>query len=138
MEPVEERPGVLRRGRLEPAPAQRRRELADVARHQLRIEAEVAPAQEDLVGAEVLAQGVDRLAQAAAGAVFLGVGPEIGEDLLAGQPRLARRGEQRHEREPARLRRGAADDAVGATHVQSAEGMNAQHVALGDSEVIEA
>ncbi len=134
MKAVQKCPGVVPHRRIEPARAQRLAELGHVARHQVGVEAEVPTPDEHLVVAQILAQRVERLAETPPGAIVLGVRPEIGQHFLACQSRLARRGEEREDGEPARLGGRAAHDAVGAAHVQPAEGMNAQHVASGDSE----
>ena len=130
---VEEAAGVARGREVEAVGGQSRLELAHVARDHVGIEPEVLPpAEEHVVGAEVLAQGVHRLAQPTARAVLLGVRPEIGEHLLPGEAGVPRGGQQGEQREPARLGGGAGHDLAGPADMEPAEGVHVQRVAFED------
>ena len=130
-EAVKEGAGVPCRCVFQLPSGQRRLELRHVARDQLRVEPELAGAEKDVIGPEILAQGIERLIEYPPRPLLLGVGPEVGEHLVAGEPLLAGGGKKGQDGQPARLRGRAAYQAGVSPNVQSAESVDPQHDVLG-------
>src|SRR5215218_921947 len=123
VEAIEERAGVARGGVFQAPPLNGRLELCYVAGDQIGIEPQVAAAEKDLVRAEVLAQGVERLIQPPAGPLLLRIGPEVGQHFFAGEPLLAGGRQERQNGQTAGLCRRSTDYSTFTANVESPEGI---------------
>jgi hypothetical protein len=74
-------------------------ELGDVTRDDVGIQSEVLRADDDILGAEIAAYGIERFGERRARAFVVGVGPEERDDLVARHAAFARAREQCEDRE---------------------------------------
>lgn len=95
--------GVEPRRLLERARRPGRLERREIDLDQLRIEPQLAGAEDRFLGAELLAQGVERLIETAAGALLLDLPPQQSPQTIAPHPAIAGTGQDREDREPPRL-----------------------------------
>src|SRR5215217_6427784 len=123
VEAIEERAGVARGGVFQAPALNGRLEPRHVAGDQIGIEPQVAAAEKDVVRAEVLAQGVERLIQPPAGPLLLGIGPEVGQHFFAGEPLLAGGRQERENGQTAGLCRRSTDYSTFTANVESPEGI---------------
>ena len=123
MEAIQKGPGVADRRLFKLPPLQCLLELSYIAADYFSVEPQISRADEDIVRAEVLAQGIERLVESPTRSFLLGVGPEVSQHLLPGKPLLTCGCQQGEHGKPARLRRRAADHAIRSADVESPEGI---------------
>jgi hypothetical protein len=108
MEAVQKRPGVLVHRLLQPSRLEGGGEGGQVAREVVGIDPQVAGAEEDLVPAHLLAEGVQRLVEPPAGPLLVAFAPEEAEQPVARDAAVTRGREERQESQAAGLGRGSA------------------------------
>ena len=108
IEAVQERPSVELGGRRIVATLEGVLEGLHVARDDGRIQRELRRAEQEIGLMKVAAQGVASLLQEAARVLGVGVGPQVGDELVTAEAALARCGEEGEEREGLPLLRGSA------------------------------
>jgi hypothetical protein len=102
-------------------------EFRDIARNDLAIERQRRAGCGNRLGAERMPYLVQRLVERVPGLVFAGIGPEIGEELVAAQPGLAGGCQDREQREAPALRGRAGIGGPIAGQGQPAERNQAKH-----------
>ena len=127
VEVAQERSGVDPRRLLERARDPCGLERVEIHLDQLGIEPQVAGAEDGLLGAQVLAQGVERLAEAAASALLLHFAPEQSGQAVAVHPAIPGTRQDGQNREPPRLLCVSTDRARAVEHGQAAKGLDALH-----------
>ena len=125
MEVAQKRAGVEPRGLLERARRARGLEGRQIHLDQLGIEPQVAGAEDGLLGAQLLAQGVERLVEAPAGALLLHLPPQQCRQPVAVHPAIAGPRQHREDREPPRLLGVATQRAGTVEDGQAAERLDA-------------
>ena len=127
MEVAQKRAGVQPRGLLERARRPRDLEGRQIHLDQLGIEPQVAGAEDGLLGAQLLAQRVERLVETAASALLLLLPPEQCRQAVPVHPALAGAGQDREDRETPRLLGVAAQRAAIVEHRHPAERLDVLH-----------
>jgi len=102
-------------------------ERRDVHLDQLRVEPQLAGAEDRFLRTELLAQGVQRLVQVPPGALLLDVAPQEARQPVAAHPAVSRPREDREQREPPRLLGIAAQRPAAVEHGKAAERLDALH-----------
>ena len=128
VEAVEKRPGVEPHRRLRPILVQEALEIRHIARDARRVETKVVSRRGDDVVAEGGSEQVERVGEGAPGAVGIQLGPEQGEELVAGQRASTGEREHRQQGEPAAARGPTRHRGVGALHRRATEKLERQHV----------
>lgn len=118
VEALQERPSINLGGTLQIARRKRAPEFNDVRGDQFGIEPKVLQAQETVIGSEVTAEGIERLREGPSAALFIGVGPEMGEQIVPGHAPVASHRQQCQQGKPSRLSGRAAQQTTLPGHVQ--------------------
>ena len=127
MEVAQKRAGVQPRGLLERARRARGLEGRQIHLDQLGIEPQVAGAEDGLLGAQLLAQGVERLVEAPAGALLLHLTPQESHQTVATHPPIAGARQHGKDRQPPGLLGVASQGAGTVEDGQAAERLDALH-----------
>ena len=127
VEVPQKRAGVQPRRLLERAGSPRRLEGREVHLDQLGIEPQVAGAEDRLFGAELLAQGVERLVETPAGPLLLHLTPQQSHQTVAAHPPIAGASQNGEDREPPGLLGVAAQGPRTVEHRKAAERLDALH-----------
>ena len=127
MEIPQERAGVQSRRLLERAGCPRRLEGREIHLDQLRIESQVAGAEDRILGAELLAQRVKGLVETPAGALLVHITPQQSRQTVAAHPAISGASQDRQDGEPARLLCVPAQRARTVERGQAAERLDALH-----------
>ena len=117
MESLEEWPPIALDRSFRSANPDRVVELGVVGGDQVGVEPHLLLAEEECIGIEVVAEGVERLGQRVAAPIFVAVGPEVSEELLAVDAPLRCDGQEGEHRQPPRLGRGSGQRPLLSGHI---------------------